>query len=210
MDVNTSRMISDLILRPDAFFRKLEEGSESLFTPLLWLFASSIVMSIGMMAATDIHYFTFGIGGVLFLILVALVLLTFYTVLAWIGSSGFFYLTSGLFGGGSGPFRKTLQNIGYGLAPGLILYGLILLLGSLAVAASQIPVMPFGPPSLGNQLISIIGRAGTLIASLWGFILMTHGLRYARNLPFVKAAVLVGVPVVVSLIWLNLQYLGPA
>jgi len=208
VNVNTRRMIRDLIIRPDAFFGKVSEGSDTLFTPFLWLFAGSIVMSAGVMAAVDLHFLTSGLVNVLFLSLVALVLMTSAIVLAWLASSGAFYVMSHLFRG-SGSFRKTLQNTGYGLAPGLVLYGVVLLLGTLALTAFQIPVIPFGNPSPGNQMLSIIGRAGMLIASLWGFFLMTHGLRYARNLPLAKAAVSVGVPVVIFLIFSNLQYLAP-
>jgi hypothetical protein len=207
--VNTHRMILDLIIRPDAFFRTVSEGSDTLFTPFLWLFAGSIVMSAGVMAAADLHFLLSGIVNVLFLSLVALVLMTSAIVLAWLASSGVLYVMSHLFRG-SGSFRKTLQNTGYCLAPGLVLYGLVLLLCILALTAFQVPVIPFGNPSPGNQVFSIIGRAGVLIASLWVFLLMTHGLRYARNISLAKAAVSVGVPVVIFLIFSNLQYLAPS
>lgn len=209
VNVNTPRMVLDLFLRPDAFFRTVSEGSDTLFTPFLWLFVGSIVMSFGVMAAVDLHSFMYGVVNVLFLTLVALVLMTFAVVLAWIALSGVLYVASHLFRG-SGSFWKTLQNTGFGLAPGLVLYGLILILASLALAAFQIPVVPFGNPAPGNLLLTVIGRAGTLIASLWVFVLMTYGLRYARNIPLEKAAVSVGVPVLIFLIFSNLQYLAPS
>jgi hypothetical protein len=209
VNVNTHRMIRDLIIRPDAFFRTVSEGSDTLFTPFLWLFAGSIVMSAGLMAAVDLHIFTSGLTNVLFLSLVALVLMTVSTMLAWIASSGVVYLVSGLFQG-SGPFRKTLQNTGYGLAPGLVLYGLLLLSGTLALTVLQVPVVPFGTPSPGNQLLSLIGRAGVFIALLWVFVLMSCGVRHARNISFLDAAVSAGVPVILFLVFVNLQYLAPA
>jgi hypothetical protein len=209
VDVNTTGMIRDLLLRPDTFFRTVSEGPDTLFAPVLWLFAGTIVLSLGVMAAVALHFFTSGIANVLFLTLVALVLMTFSTVLAWIASSGVAYLISHLFHG-SGSFRKTLQNTGYGLAPGLVLYGLVLLLGTLALAALQVPVVPVGPPAPGNQMLSLIGRAGVLIASLWVFVLMTYGLRHTRNISFRQAVVSAGVPVLLFLVFVNLQYLGPA
>jgi hypothetical protein len=208
VDVNTPGMVRDLILRPDAFFRTASEGPDTLFAPFLWLFTASIMLSVGMMAAVDLHFFTSGIANVIFLTLLALVLMTLSTVLAWIASSGVVYLLSRLLGG-AGPFRKTLQNTGYALAPGLVLYGLVLLLGTLALAALQVPVVPFGTPSPGNQLLSLIGRAGVLIASLWVFVLMSYGVRHARNISFRQAAVSAGVPVLLFLVFVNLQYLGP-
>jgi len=159
------------------------------------------------MSAADIHYITSGFGNVLFLTLLAWVMLTVAIVLAWLALSGIVFTMSHLFRG-SGSFRKTLQNTGYGLAPGLMLYGLILLLASLALSAFQTPVIPFGNPASQNQVFLIIGWAGVLVASLWVFVLVSQGLRYARNIPLVKAAVSVGVPVLIFLIFSNLKYLG--
>jgi len=208
VNVNTPHMIRDLLLRPDAFFRTVSEGPDTLFATFLWLLAASIVMSVGLMAAVSLNYFSSGIGNVLFLTLVAVVLMTLSSVLAWVASSGVVYLMSHLFRG-SGSFKKTLQNTGYALAPGLALYGLVLLLGTLALAAFQVPVIAFGTPLAGNQLLAIISRAGTLIASLLVFLLMTYGLRHARNISPMKAAVSAGVPVLIFLVFVNLQYLGP-
>jgi hypothetical protein len=59
-------------------------------------------------------------------------------------------------------------------------------------------------------VLSLIVTGGSLIALLWRFILMTHGLRHASALSPRKAAVCVGVPVLVFFLFSNLRYLAPA
>jgi hypothetical protein len=207
--VNTPRMVLDLVVRPDAFFRTVSEGPATIFTPFLWLLAAAMVFSFGLMAGSAPMILASGFGNLLFLNLLALVLMTTTIVLAWIGASGIFWVLGHLLGG-YGSFRKTLQNTGYGLAPGLVLYGLILMLGALLLTALQIPVTPFGNTVPADPLVTMIKTGGSLIASLWGFILMTHGLRYAQKISLAKAAVCVGVPFLVFVIFANLQYLAPA
>ncbi|HEX3001848.1 MAG TPA: Yip1 family protein [Methanoregula sp.] len=209
VNVNTPRMVHDLIVRPDTFFLTVSEKPATLFMPFLWLLIAGIVISVGLMAGSNPLILAAGFGNVLFLNLLAIVLMTVSIVLAWTGASGIFYVLSGLFGG-SGSFRKTLQNTGYGLAPGLVLYGLALLLIPLALAIFQAPVTSPGNPVPQDLVLALIVTGGTLIASLWSFILMTHGLRHSRNISRAKAAVSVGVPVIIFLIFSNLRYLAPS
>jgi len=205
--VNTPRMVLDLIVRPDAFFTTVSKGPASLFTPAIWLVAAGIVMSAGLMAGSDSVILKSGFGNVLFLNLLALVLMIITVMLAWTGVSGIFYALSHRFGG-TGSFSKTLENTGYGLAAGFILYGLILLLGALVLTVFQVPVTPFGSPVPGNLVVAGIVTGGSLIAALWAFILMSRGLRHSMIIPPAKAAVSVGVPVLVFVIFSNLHYLA--
>jgi hypothetical protein len=209
VNAGTPEMVLDLVARPDAFFKTVSEGPVDLFAPFLWLVVAGIVFSFGLMAGSNPFILQSGVVNVLFLNLLALVLMIPSIALAWIGASGVFYAISHL-SGGSGSFRKTLQNTGYGLAPGLVLYGLILLLGALVLTVLQIPVTPFGDPVPGSMVLAMIVTGGSLIASIWSFVLMTLGLRYSGNLSLAKAAVSVGVPVLVFLIFSNLHSLAPA
>lgn len=208
-DVNSRRMIHDLVVRPDAFFKTVSQGPATIFTPFLWLFAAGIVISAGLMEGSNPLVLASGIGNVLFLNLLAIVLMTASIVLAWMGASGIFSVLSRLYGG-SGSFRKTVQNTGYGLAPGLILYGLVLILAPFLLTAFQILVTSSGNPVPENLVLAGIVTGGTLIASLWSFVLMTRGIQYSMNVSPAKAAVSVGVPVLVFLIFSNLRYLAPA
>ena len=208
-NVNTPRMVRDLVVRPDAFFSAVSEGPANLFTPFLWLVAAAIVFSFGLLAGSDPLILTSSLQNVIFLNLLALVLMVPCIELAWLGVSGIFWVLSRL-SGGSGSFRKTLQNTGYGLAAGLVLYGAILLLGALVLAVFQIPVTPFGSPAPGNRMVAGIVTGGSLVASFWAFILMAQGLRHAEKISLAKAAVAAGVPVLAFVIFSNLRYLAPA
>jgi len=130
--------------------------------------------------------------------------------LVWGLFSAVFYGLSTVFNG-EGSFRETVLLAGWGFVP-MILAGLI---STVATAHTiSMVVLPSDPQSLQTflqklrqrpafRVVSVLG----ILLSVWRGFLWTFAVKHARNLSLRESAIVVGIPVGISVSWTILQYL---
>lgn len=218
--------LTDILLRPDAFFRDIMKEDESLKFPLIILLICAVAGSAAgfviagptmTMTAAIIPPEMAGMYGIIGIIGILLTLII-QTLVVWVVLSGIFYVISSLFKG-TGSFRRCLQVTGYGYLPS-VLGSLI----SLIVALQYIPrvVVPMVSSSAIRQDPQIFQDALktlmhdpammeltqiTTLVSIVFLLLSAHiwifGMKHARGLSPRDAAICVGVPVVLYVLYLT-------
>ena len=212
--------IGDLLLRPDAFFRRLVEEPENLKIPALIVIGGAIIYAVS-------TYFTSGLTMKIFdnvpemasmapILGIFGAIFAFFTfiILFWLIFSGAFYLISMAFSG-SGEFKRTLQCSGYGLIPVIIGSLISLLISLYYIPMIQVPVLtniqdPAAIEAAIQQLMQdtafselrLITSIISIIFLIWSANLWIFGLKHARNLPLKQAAIAVFIPVVVYIIFI--------
>jgi hypothetical protein len=199
----------DLFLNPRAFFEAKVSGNAGLKVPAL------IVLVIGIISAVSAYL----ISGLTVQLLPPEVaafgsLITIFGAVGaligafviWIVVTAIFYGISAIFGG-EGSFRRTLVFVGYGYAP-QILGGIISTVFTALFASSvQVPAVT-DPNEIANittqlmqdplvQIATLIG----ILFMLWSANIWIFGVKYARNLSLKNAAITVGVPVALYVLY---------
>ncbi len=204
--------IQDLLIVPDRFFRE-KEGSSGLRVPVLIIGIVGVLSAIGAYFVTQVtiqallpalpsgaqQYMALAVvfavvGGILgayFLWLVATVV--------------FFAISAAL--GGKGSLRTSLENVGYGFLPQV--FGGLINLYLFYQFAATVKIPRITDPTLINQvsqsfmtnqyfeLATLVG----VIFLLWSANIWIFGLKYARNLKIRNAAISVGVPVGIYILY---------
>lgn len=105
--------------------------------------------------------------------------------------------------GGTGSFRRTVWSVGYGFLPGLL--GSVVLVGATALAVSAVP-----PPETVDGITPFMRRVNAhtayrfgatlnLVTIVWSGFIWTFATKHVHDVDEADAAVVVGVPVVLSL-----------
>ena len=212
--------IGDLLLRPDAFFRRLVEEPENLKIPALIVIAGAIIYAVSTYLTSGITMKIFGnvpeMAGMAPILGIFGAVVAFFTfiILWWLIFSGAFYLISMAFSG-SGVFKRTLQCSGYGLIPVIIGSLLSLLISLYYIPMIQVPVLtsvqdPAAIESAIQQLMQdtafselrMITSILSVIFVIWSANLWIFGMKNARSLPLKQAVITVIIPVVVYIIFI--------
>lgn len=211
--------IIDILIRPDAFFQKTLSETRSLKIPLLIVLAGSIVGAgygylIGDLTAKMMAPAMPGIETIITLSSVAGAVLG--TFLFWILWSVIMFGLTFLFKG-EGQFKETVAVVGYGYLPQVI--GSLI---SLVVAMEYVPriVVPrissaaFEDPALLEQSMKAfmhdpamlemtqITSLITIVFLLWSANIWIFGIRHARRIAPRDAALCVGIPIILYVIYL--------
>jgi hypothetical protein len=213
-----SRSLLDVVIRPDAFFSALVTEKECLKIPSLIILAGGIVAAVygyllGGLTAKMMAGVMPGMDTIIILSTTAGALIM--TFIFWLIVAGVFYLFSSVFKG-EGSFNRVLEVVGYGYLPQIagslitvvaaILYIPRITVPALTQAALEDPTMIaqvtkafMHDPAMMEltQITSLI----TLVFLLWSANIWIFGVKHARRLSPQNAAICVGVPVVMYVLY---------
>jgi hypothetical protein len=210
--------IGDLLLRPDAFFRRLVEEPENLKIPALIVIAGGLIAAAAAYTISGTYAKMFeaaaGAGMASFIGLFgAISAFIGFVLIWWIIFAGVFTVISMAFKG-SGSFRRTLQCTGYGLLPVVIGSVISLLVALYYVPMIQAPVLTsFSDPAAIQRAMegvlqdpafrefTLISTAISIIFLAWSANLWIFAMQHARSLPLRQAAITVLVPVIIYVVY---------
>jgi hypothetical protein len=193
------------LTNPDEFFAEYVEES-GLVAPAL------VVVSLALLSGLS-GYLVFSqmqqlfTGGASTIVLVSTVLGALVgPLIMWLVYAAVFFGLSIVFGGDGG-FNSTLGVVGWGFLPQVFLA--VLSLGFTYFALQGMTVPQSGGPQayaeFARQLQQqpIVRASGVLrvVFLLWQGVLWTYGIKHARELDLRDAAITVGIPVGVMLLW---------
>jgi hypothetical protein len=211
--------IIDLLVRPGAFFQNAMNDKESLKFPALIVLVGGIAGAlygylIGGLTGQLLGGIVPGMGTIIVLSTVIGALIG--TFIFWAIWAGVMYAFSLIFKG-SGTFRRTLEFIGYGYLPqvfGTLITFIIALdyiprihVPQLSAAASQNPeliteavkALMHDPAMMELSQIAMII---SMVFLLWSANIWIFGMQHARKLSPRDAALSVGIPVVLYILYM--------
>ena len=207
----------NLLINPDAFFQKKMADKENLVIPAKIVLAGAILGAAGgyltsSLTAKIMGWAGFGTGFAVAFSVIGAFIGIFVT---WAVVTGIFYVISLVFNG-NGSFSRCLEVIGYGFLPRVI--GSLVTLVVTVVYIPLIPVPQIAPDSFRNPQ-AILGATKTLMSDptmiqfsritmavsilflLWSAYCWIYGMKHARQLTLRNAAICVGVPVILYIIY---------
>ncbi len=208
----------DILIRPGAFFEDAIAEKESLKIPGLIVLVLGIVSSV----------YGYLIGGLTGKMMAGLIpgmesIIAISTILGallgififWMIWAGVFYLVSVVFKG-NGTFKRTLEFVGYGYLPqifGAILTLIVAMQYIPRVIVPQIATNAAEDPQLIQEAVNAlmhdpammemtqITSIISIVFLLWSANIWIFGLQHARKLSVRDAALCVGIPVVVYILY---------
>lgn len=210
----------DILIRPDAFFSNAVTEKESLKIPALIILTGGIVAAIygylmGDLSAKMMADVMPGMDVVIYLSAMAGALIG--TFIFWLIAAGVFYLISSLFKG-QGSFNRVLEFVGYGYLPQIA--GSIITLVAAFVYIPRITVPTLTKAALEDpamiehvtkafmhdpamveltQITSLV----SIVFMLWSAHIWIFGIKHARGLSPRDAAICVGVPIVLYVLFMT-------
>ncbi|HUW85427.1 MAG TPA: Yip1 family protein [Methanoregula sp.] len=209
----------DILIRPGAFFEDAIAEKESLKIPGLIVLVLGIVSSL----------YGYLIGGLTGKMMAGLIpgmesIIAISTILGallgififWMIWAGVFYLVSLVFKG-NGTFKRTLEFVGYGYLPqifGAILTLIVAMQYIPRVIVPQIATNAAEDPQLIQEAVNAlmhdpammemtqITSIISIVFLLWSANIWIFGLQHARKLSVRDAALCVGIPVVVYILYI--------
>ncbi len=215
-----SPSLIDVLLRPDEFFSKINTENESLKMPALIVLAGGIIAAIYgyLMGGLSAKMMAGIMPGMDAIILVsATVGALIMTFIIWLIAAVVFYLISSLFKG-QGSFNRVLEVVGYGYLPQVagslitVVAAVIVIPGitvpTLTKAALEDPAMieQVTKAFMHDPAMMMLTQITTLISivfMLWSAHIWIFGMKHARGLSPRDAAICVGVPVVLYVLYLT-------
>jgi len=211
--------IIDLLIRPGAFFQNAMNEKESLKFPALIVLAGGIAGAlygylIGGLTGQLLNGIMLGMDSIIVLTTVIGALVG--TFIFWVVWAGVMYAFSFVFKG-QGTFRRTLEFVGYGYLPqvfGTLITFVIALdyiprihVPQLSAAAAQNPellteavkALMHDPAMMELSQIAMII---SMVFLLWSANIWIFGMQHSRKLSPRDAALCVGIPVVVYILYM--------
>jgi hypothetical protein len=212
--------LSEVLTQPDTFFSKMVTEKESLKIPALIILAGGVTAAIYgyLMAGLSAKMMAEIMPGMdAIIVLAATAGALIMTFVFWLIVAGVFYLISILFKG-QGSFNRVLEVVGYGYLPQVagaivtlvaaILYIPRIVVPTITKAALEDPAMIeqttkafMHDPAMMEltQITTLVSIVFLLLsAHIWIF-----GMKHARGLSPRDAAICVGVPVVLYVLYLT-------
>jgi hypothetical protein len=215
-----STSLIDVLIRPDAFFSNAVTEKESLKIPALILLTGGIIAAItgylmGGLSAKMMAEVMPGLDAVILLSAMAGAFVG--TFIFWLVASGIFYVISSLLKG-QGSFNRVLEVVGYGYLPQIA--GSIITLVAAVVYIPRITVPALTKAALENPaMIEQVTKAFmhdpammeltqittlvSIVFMLWSAHIWIFGIKHARGLSPRNAAICVGVPIVLYILYLT-------
>lgn len=215
-----SPSLVDILIRPDAFFSKAVTEKVNLKIPALIIMTGGIVAAMtgylmGGLSAKMMAEVMPGMDAIISLSATASALIM--TFIFWFIVAGVFYLSSSLFKG-EGSFNRVLEVVGYGYLPQIagsiisvvaaIIYIPKITVPTLTKAALEDPAMieqvtkSFMHDPAMMQLTQITTLV-SIVFLLWSAHIWIFGMKHARGLSPRNAAICVGVPIVLYVLYLT-------
>lgn len=215
-----STSLIDILVRPDAFFSKTVAEKESLKIPALIILGAGIVAAITgyLMGGLSAKMMAGVMPGLEVVITLSAMAGAFIgTFIFWLVASGIFYVISSLLKG-QGSFTKVLEVVGYGYLPQIagsiitlvaaVLYIPRITVPTLSKAALEDPAMieQVTKAFMHDPAMMELTQITTLVSivfMLWSAHIWIFGIKHARGLSMRNAAICVGVPIVLYILYLT-------
>lgn len=214
--------ILSILINPDAFFQEKVNSKEDLRIPALIVLVAGVVGAVYavLMAQLSARMMSTMMPGIESIILIAaLAGALIGTFILWLIWAGLIYGISSAFKG-EGSFRRTLEFIGYGFLPQVI--GSVITLGAALEYLPKVHVTAISTAGVSaDQLGQVVQDATnammhdpamaefiqitslvTIVFLLWSAHIWIFGIKHARKLSPRDAALCVGIPVVLYVIFL--------
>jgi hypothetical protein len=217
---NMSLSPTDILVKPDAFFSNLMTENESLKIPALIVLAGGIVAAvygylIGGLSARMMAGVMPGMDTII--TLSATIGALIFSFIFWLIVAGIFYGISALLKG-RGSFNRVLEIVGYGYLPQII--GSLVTLAAAIVYIPRITVPTLTKAALEDPAImqeatkafmhdpammelSQITTLVSIVFLLWSAHIWIFGMRHARGLSPRDAAICVGAPIVLYVLYMT-------
>jgi hypothetical protein len=214
-----SLSVTDILFHPDAFFRDIVNQKEDLKFPLLIVLAGSLAAAgygylIGGLTARMMSSAMPGIDTII--TISAVIGAVIGTFIFWIVGAGIFYAISYAFKG-QGSFKRVLEVVGYGYLP-QIFGSLITLVAAIEyVPKISVPTLTSAAlqdPAVMEQTMKAfmhdpamleLTQITSLVAVvflLWSASIWIFGLQHSRQLTLRDAALCVGIPVILYVMYM--------
>ena len=204
----------DVLKDPNDFFRKKINDDIDWKPPLMIMATMAIIGAISayiatmqIMGAMPEEIASFALIGAVFGVVGAVVGVFF----AWIIYSAVFYVIS-LILNGEGDFKRVMEFVSYGFIPSI--FGSVINLYFTYTVLSDIDLSKVDPTLIADIMVAdptmkIAGVLG-IIFTLWSANIWLFGLVYSRNLSLKNAAIVVGIPVGIYVLYTlyNLKIFG--
>jgi hypothetical protein len=213
------RSLMTLLLRPGEFFSDLNTETQGLEIPALFVLTSGLISAVSayLMASLTGKMMSGLLPGMeLIAGIIAVISAILGTFIFWIVIAGVFFLLSSLFKG-TGVFRRCLGVVGYGFLPQVfnaliiavlsIMYAPGISVPQLSTSALQDPqaiqaaTMAFMQDPV-MMMIQQVTAIVSIVFILWSGYIWVYGVKEARGLSLRDAALCVGVPIVLYVIYL--------
>jgi hypothetical protein len=208
----------DLLFRPDAFFKDLMTEKENFIPPALIILVAGILGAVSAYMSSSLTANMLGTTGFApgVIIGIAVVFAFFGVFVSWAIITGIFYVISIVFKG-NGDFSRSLEIIGYGFIPKIIGSFITLVLAFVYLPQVIVPKitqdMLSDPQAVLNATKALmsdpamvqfyrISMVVTVVFLLWSTFCWIYGMKYARQLTLRDAAVCVGIPVVLYILYI--------
>jgi len=215
-----SPSLIDVLFRPDEFFSKIKTENESLKMPALIILAGGLVAAIYgyLMAGLSAKMMAEVMPGMdVILPLVAIPSTIIMTFIIWLIAAVVFYLISIVFKG-QGSFNRVLEVVGYGYLPQVAGSLITVVAAIVFVPGITVPILTkaaLEDPAMIQQatkafmhdpammMLTQITTLISIVFMLWSAHIWIFGMKHARNLSMRDAALCVGVPVVLYVLYLT-------
>jgi hypothetical protein len=215
-----SPSLIDILFRPDEFFSKIQTENESLKMPALIVVGGGIVAAVygylmGGLSAKMMAGVMPGMDAIIYVsATVGALVMTF---IIWFIAAVVFYLISIVFKG-QGSFNRVLEVVGYGYLPQVagslitVIAAVIFVPGitvpTLTKAALEDPAMiqQVTKAFMHDPAMMMLTQITTLVSivfMLWSAHIWIFGMKHARVLSPRDAAICVGVPIVLYVLYLT-------
>ena len=209
----------DILIRPGAFFKDAIVEKESLKIPGLIVLVLGIVSSVYgyLIGGLTGKMMTGLIPGMELIIAISTILGSLLGIfIFWVIWAGVFYIVSLVFKG-NGTFKRTLEFVGYGYLPqifGAILTLIVAMQYIPRVIVPQIATNAAEDPQLIQEAVNAlmhdpammemtqITSIISIVFLLWSANIWIYGLQHARKLSVRDAALCVGIPVVLYILYI--------
>jgi hypothetical protein len=208
----------DLLINPNRFFQQVLGEKEQLRYPGLIILLGAVVAaisgySLGIISAGMMESAMQGMGTI---IVIAAVIAAFAgTFLVWIVWAGVFFLVSKIFKG-TGSFKRCLEVVGYGYVPQII-GALITVIAALEylpkVVVPHLTSAALENPQMIQDATTALMHDPAMVAFtqitavisivflLWSANIWIFGIKQVRNISMRDAAICVGLPVILFIIF---------
>jgi hypothetical protein len=212
------RRISEMLFRPDTFFRKwsAEEGSLKI-SAVIVLIGGIISAVFGYLVSSIYANMFAGAGeGIASLLGIIGGVSAFFgfLIMWWVVLAGVFFILSRFFKG-EGDFKRVLEVVSFGLIP--VIFGSLvsLALSFYYMPQVRVPVLksltdPTAVQSAMQKVLldpaykefMLVTAVISVIFIVWSANIWIFGMKYARNLTLKNAALTVGIPVGIYIIYI--------
>jgi hypothetical protein len=212
------KSLVSVLTSPGIFFSGAAGEEENLTKPALIVFAGAVVAAVagyfsGSLSARMLDSAMAGMGSlILIAAIVAAFIMTFVVWLIWAGA---FFLISKLFRG-TGSFNRCLEVVGYGYVPQVIGSVIAVIVAVEYLPKVAIPALTSAALTNPQQIqdattalmqdpamveFTQISAVISMVFLLWSASIWIFGIKQARNITMRDAAICVGIPVILLIIY---------